>query len=106
MSGTCAFLLKSALSDLQIKLDQVSCLYYDQPRADIYLGLESGEIILLRINKEDGNISMEPGLLLSPGFEASGSKVIAMHIAKTPLANLTVNTDHSGCFRVLSADNT
>ena len=90
MSGTCTFMLRSVLEDITVELSEVTCTHFDEEKSMMYLGMRSGEIVVLKIIFIGSKATAQPSLFLSPGFEVSSNHVVAMTVAEMPFSLMTV----------------
>ena len=98
MSGTCPLLLKNAVKDLSIQLEDCSCIYYHQSKHTLYLGMKNGDIYSIKFELYQYKATAHPKLYMSPGFEADNDAVVAMIVAKMPFFEYTVGLSDSGLF--------
>lgn len=94
MSGTCTFLLKSILEDISIDLKNSSCIQYEEDNSLLLIGMQTGEIIVLKLQNNDGKVSLLPNLFLSPSFQSDNNPLVAMTVAEMPFSLMTVKTSH------------
>lgn len=88
-------MLRSVLEDITVELKLISCVHFDSERSYLYLGMKTGEIVVLKVTKIEGKWTVQPSLFLSPGFENDSAHVVAITVAEMPFCLLTVGLFHT-----------